>query len=785
MTIESAEHPELFTQSAWLQDLARSLVRDPGEVDDIHNTALVAGWQKARRDRTPPSRSWLAGVVRNRAARGRRDGSRRAQRERRAARSEAQPSAAALAERSELERRVVNAVLSLDEPYKSTVLQRFWEDRSPKLVAAELDVPVETVRTRLKRGLAELRGKLDREFGARATWATALAEWSRPEVAAPAVASPAPWLAAIALSGVAGIAALVTYEDHAPPASELARVEPIEPEPRTHGTARAILASDPDAPADEFSTDRVTVASQSETRTESYSVDRGADVATLDHMHAIIAAQTRFQSDAMLDRDSDASGEFGYFAELLGLILDSNTPPNKAGFLRRNRALGRFEDGLLLHEGYCYRMHLPSSAGIPIAEFLDGGPSAPFPEADLAEQFWCVYAWPESREGAAARPVFFADHTGEVRVTPNTGGRYAGRLGGPTPNAVYLPEQPGRIDADKSSGSGAPGRDGQPWFLATVAEGTTSLRVFDGSGATVQGVAIQVVSPPPGWRRESQFAHVVAEQRAGLDAVGAPTLAIGNGESNEEGATSIRGRLVSDAVIAIMRPQDEVPCFPHRFWLDENTLCAEWTEPAAEVVAEARANANESAAIATLKNIASAQAQCQASGVIDVDGDGAGEYGYFAELSGAITLRGSDKRMAPPVLSHAFSHLQSEPQPRHGIVVRSGYCFQLWLPDSAGQALPEAVDGGASAMAPNADMSERLFCAYAWPVDFGKSGSRCFFISQSGDVLGATNEQTRYSGPLAGPRATAAYDAVSGGRMTDDAAANETGLDGQKWWVVN
>ena len=53
----------------------------------------------------------------------------------------------------------------------------------------------------------------------------------------------------------------------------------------------------------------------------------------------------------------------------------------------------------------------------------------------------------------------------------------------------------------------------------------------------------------------------------------------------------------------------------------------------------ARLNANESAAIATLKNISSAQSQCQASGVIDTNANGQGEYGYFGELSGRIGIR--------------------------------------------------------------------------------------------------------------------------------------------------
>src|SRR5262245_65982285 len=53
----------------------------------------------------------------------------------------------------------------------------------------------------------------------------------------------------------------------------------------------------------------------------------------------------------------------------------------------------------------------------------------------------------------------------------------------------------------------------------------------------------------------------------------------------------------------------------------------------------ARLSANETAAVATLRNLSSAQAQVQASGSIDGDGDGSGEYGYFGELSGAFNTR--------------------------------------------------------------------------------------------------------------------------------------------------
>ena len=53
-------------------------------------------------------------------------------------------------------------VLALREPYRSTVLRRFWSEQTPQEIAAELGLSASTVRNRLARGLAELRERLER-----------------------------------------------------------------------------------------------------------------------------------------------------------------------------------------------------------------------------------------------------------------------------------------------------------------------------------------------------------------------------------------------------------------------------------------------------------------------------------------------------------------------------------------------------------------------------------------------------------------------------------------------
>ena len=195
----------------------------------------------------------------------------------------------------------------------------------------------------------------------------------------------------------------------------------------------------------------------------------------------------------------------------------------------------------------------------------------------------------------------------------------------------------------------------------------------------------------------------------------------------------------------------------------------------------ARLNANESAAIATLKNISSAQAQIQASGVIDVNNNGAGEYGYFGELSGAVVTRGTTTKVSPPVLSNAFGNVAASQ------VVRSGYIFQMYLPDLNNQGIAEQATGGDPAntggVAPT--QAEVLWCAYAWPSAFGNSGKRVFFINQGGDVLSSKNVITAYSGTVA-PAFTAAFDAaVTTQDMSVTVAANRLGNDTETWTVVN
>lgn len=214
----------------------------------------------------------------------------------------------------------------------------------------------------------------------------------------------------------------------------------------------------------------------------------------------------------------------------------------------------------------------------------------------------------------------------------------------------------------------------------------------------------------------------------------------------------------------------------------------------------ARLNANESSAIATMKNIVSAQAQCQASGVIDENANGAGEYGSFAELAGVADVRGAaaNVRINPPALSSAFGTLTATSTLR--TVVRSGYHFAMFLPNTAGTGINEiaqtsaGVGGGFAAGSVGSSNCESMWCCYAWPTAYGNTGKRTFFVNQAGDVLAtaATGATAPYNGSTVVPTWNAAYDTNAAapsplGVMNSPTAGRPgtTGVDSNVWVVVN
>ncbi|MBL8843238.1 MAG: RNA polymerase sigma factor [Planctomycetes bacterium] len=162
---------ELAGHVAWVQRLARALVRDAAAAEDVAQETwrVTLAQPPGRVGGGARLRAWLGGVARRLAIDRSRAERSRAVREEASARD---ATAAAphepheIVERSARQQRVVAAVMQLAEPYRSTVLYRWFDELSTRDVAARMQCSEEAVRKRLERAHAQLRSALDREFGA-------------------------------------------------------------------------------------------------------------------------------------------------------------------------------------------------------------------------------------------------------------------------------------------------------------------------------------------------------------------------------------------------------------------------------------------------------------------------------------------------------------------------------------------------------------------------------------------------------------------------------------------
>ncbi len=163
---EMAEAPNIYAllnQAGWIQDLARSLVLDPNQADDVVQETWVSALEK-RPDTSRPVRGWLATVLRSHVAKLRR---REEVRSRDAELGPAQegPSAFEVLDRATTHRDLVEAVLQLEEPYRGTILLRFFEHLSYEDIARRDRVTLAAVNSRVTRGLEQLRRKLETVHG--------------------------------------------------------------------------------------------------------------------------------------------------------------------------------------------------------------------------------------------------------------------------------------------------------------------------------------------------------------------------------------------------------------------------------------------------------------------------------------------------------------------------------------------------------------------------------------------------------------------------------------------
>jgi RNA polymerase sigma factor (sigma-70 family) len=163
MTAEgSPEHvpiEALLAHREWVRALARSIYFDRNDADDLEQeTWRIALERPPRHSRS--LRAWFATAVRHAAISAGRKTRVRSAREAAAQARGSDPSPTESLAAAELQTRIARAVLDLEEPYRTTVVLRYFDGLEAAAIAVRLRVPVETVRTRLKRAIERLRARM-------------------------------------------------------------------------------------------------------------------------------------------------------------------------------------------------------------------------------------------------------------------------------------------------------------------------------------------------------------------------------------------------------------------------------------------------------------------------------------------------------------------------------------------------------------------------------------------------------------------------------------------------
>jgi RNA polymerase sigma-70 factor (ECF subfamily) len=160
----------LLRHGQFLRDLAVSLARHGLDADDLVQETYAAALRAPPADLSRPLGPWLGRVLRNAFRSTLRAASRRQRRELEAAAAEAPPTAEDTLARIQLHREIVDLFTALDEPYRTTLLLRFYEGKDASEIGRSMNAPAATVRWRLAKGLEQIREGLDARHGERARW---------------------------------------------------------------------------------------------------------------------------------------------------------------------------------------------------------------------------------------------------------------------------------------------------------------------------------------------------------------------------------------------------------------------------------------------------------------------------------------------------------------------------------------------------------------------------------------------------------------------------------------
>ncbi len=186
---------------------------------------------------------------------------------------------------------------------------------------------------------------------------------------------------------------------------------------------------------------------------------RANEVSAIQALKSMHSAQYRLKLQGSIDSNHDGVGEFGFLQELSGvrdLRSGSGERLDPAFF---SAAYGAVDSGgRVQRSGYFFHLFLPGAGAVPVGE---GSKTASYPavNAELAQGYFAVYAWPVSYSRSGTR-AFFINQEGALLASRNDQTHYSGTANPPAGMAAFIN---GATAMTSSIANRVAGNDGQTW----------------------------------------------------------------------------------------------------------------------------------------------------------------------------------------------------------------------------------------------------------------------------------------------------------------------------------
>lgn len=162
--LSQEELDKLLAHGSWVGHLARRLLYDESGADDVVQEVWLTALDRPPREPAALS-GWLAKVARTVSLRANRSAGRRRRNEANAIPPLPPITPEQMEQRFETQSLVASEVSQLDEPYRTIIYLRYYEERKLVDIAEHLGIPDSTVRNHAQRAIEQLRGRLESRFG--------------------------------------------------------------------------------------------------------------------------------------------------------------------------------------------------------------------------------------------------------------------------------------------------------------------------------------------------------------------------------------------------------------------------------------------------------------------------------------------------------------------------------------------------------------------------------------------------------------------------------------------